>query len=241
MPWREAPFDPYRILVSEIMLQQTQVDRVLPKYQSFIEKFPSLKSLADASLGDVITAWSGLGYNRRAKYLHDIANSIAGRPFPRSVDELTKFKGIGQNTAAAILTYSFNTYHPFIETNVRTVYLQHFFGSKTDITDNEILTIVQKTADKENPREFFWALMDYGSFLKKSGVKNNPQSKGYSSQSTFQGSRRQLRGQVLRLAQKGTTAKTLASKLPDPRLQDVIESLRSEGLLALKEGRVELP
>lgn len=245
MPWREpekdGTYDPYKILVSELMLQQTQVDRVIPKYNDFIKAFPNCKKLAASSLGDVLTLWSGLGYNRRAKYLHDIAKQLAGNPFPRTKEELSSLKGIGENTAAAILTYSFNESHVFIETNVRTVLIHHFYPDEEAVDDKELRSLLQKTLDTQNPREFMWALMDYGTYLKKQGVKTHTKSKHYAKQTAFNGSTRQLRGEVLRRAQKNSLVFELHEKLNDSRLDSVIKSLAKEGLILVADGRIVLP
>ncbi len=120
------------------MLQQTQVPRVLPKFQQFILRFPDWKSLSEASLSDVLSVWQGLGYNRRAKYLYDISRSISDNEFPISIESLVTHKGIGSNTAAAILTYSYNQRHVFIETNVRTVLIHHFCPDQQDVTDAQL-------------------------------------------------------------------------------------------------------
>jgi A/G-specific adenine glycosylase len=129
MPWRDNT-DPYNVLVSELMLQQTQVDRVIPKFELFMLTFPSILSLSKASLADVLIAWNGLGYNRRAKYLHESAKKIVSDfegKIPQSYEKLTSLPGVGPNTAGAILAYSYNQPVVFIETNIRTVYFHHFF------------------------------------------------------------------------------------------------------------------
>jgi A/G-specific adenine glycosylase len=168
LPWRQPEpddsFDPYKIMVSELMLQQTQVARVIPKYQSFLEQFPDVQSLAMADLSDVLRVWQGLGYNRRAKFLWQAAGAIdvLGN-FPTTYEELVKLPGIGSNTAGAILAYACNQPVVFVETNVRTVYIHHFFADRIDIHDREILSLVGQTLDREHPREFYWAVMDYGS------------------------------------------------------------------------------
>ncbi len=245
MPWREpekdGTYDPYKILVSELMLQQTQVDRVIPKYNAFIKAFPNCKKLAASSLGDVLTLWSGLGYNRRAKYLHDIAKQLAGNPFPRTKEELSSLKGIGENTAAAILTYSFNEPHVFIETNIRTVLIHHFYPGKEYIDDKDLRNKLQKIVDTENPREFMWGLMDYGTYLKKQGIKTHTKSKHYTKQAAFRGSTRQLRGEVLRRAQKRSMLSDMHKEINDSRLDSVVKSLVDDGLLLVSDGRVVLP
>src|SRR6185437_9030478 len=140
LPWRlpapDGSFDPYKILVSEVMLQQTQVGRVLPKYQQFLSRFPDVKSLATAPLGDVLKMWNGLGYNRRAKFLWLAAQKIVdgfGGVFPSDVQQLELLPGVGANTAGAIRVYAFNKPAIFIETNIRTVYIHHFFDGQKDI------------------------------------------------------------------------------------------------------------
>jgi A/G-specific adenine glycosylase len=248
LPWRipepDGRFDPYRILVSEVMLQQTQVARVVPKYHDFLERFPSVSVLAAAEQGEVLRAWSGLGYNRRAKYLRASAQSIVAEhkgEFPTDAAQLVKLPGIGANTAGAILAYAFNLPATFLETNIRAAYIHHFFQARADIHDREILEIVRKTMDCEHPREWYWALMDYGSYLKRSGMKLNMLSKSYTRQTKFDGSQRQIRGQVIRLLGAGPlTDDRLAAEVPDPRLGPVVEELLREGLISRSQDGLTL-
>lgn len=237
LPWRQARadgiFDPYGIMVSELMLQQTQVSRVIPKYESFLKQFPDVQALAGAELGDVLRAWQGLGYNRRAKFLWLAARELAAMPhFPDNETDLTRLPGIGKNTAGAIQAYAFNRPAVFVETNIRTVYIHHFFSGEQEITDNDISNLVAQTLDQENPREFYWALMDYGSYLKTTVGNLSKASKHYTKQSAFHGSRRQIRGQVLR--ELGTQIRTdseLRASVHDERLQEVLDDLLKEGLI----------
>lgn len=239
LPWRKpdknGDFDPYKIMVSEIMLQQTQVPRVIPKYTEFLRRFATAQDLANAELGDVLRAWSGLGYNRRAKYLHQAARFIMRDNegiFPKDMNNLVRLPGVGVNTAGAILAYSYNAPTIFIETNIRTVYIHHYFNDQTNIEDKQILSMLRITLDKDNPREWYWALMDYGAYLKKSGIKRNLQSKHYVKQSKFEGSKRQVRGEVLRqLSAKQQTLKQLSVNIPDKRLTSVVDDLLQEGLI----------
>ena len=237
LPWRQpdadGSLDPYKILVSELMLQQTQVPRVIPKYHDFLQRFPDIHTLATAELGDVLRAWQGLGYNRRAKFLWQAARQIDERgTFPTTREALVRLSGIGPNTAGAILAYAFNQPVAFIETNIRTVYIHHFFEDYTDIADKEILALVEQTLDRENPREFYWALMDYGSHLKATFGNLNKASRHYAKQSTFHGSRRQVRGQVLReLGSHSRTLAELQAIISDERLESVLQDLVSEGLV----------
>lgn len=201
MPWREDT-RPYYILVSELMLQQTQVDRVVPKFEAFIRRFPDEATLAASSLSEVLALWNGLGYNRRARFLWLAAKMITenyGGIFPNTKEELLKLPGVGQNTAGAILCYAFNKPEVFIETNVRTVYFEHFFEDGEVIEDKQLRERVEETIDTEHPREFYWALMDYGTWLKRNGRARLQQSKHYKKQSPLKGSVREVRGEIVRL------------------------------------------
>lgn len=208
LPWRHD-LRPYSILVSELMLQQTQVDRVRPKYLHFMKKFPDEIALSQAKLGDVLISWQGLGYNRRAKYLLQTAREVEKLgSFPKTLDELLLLPGIGPYTAGAILAFAYNQPVVMIETNIRSVFLHHFFPDQIKVSDTELLPLIEASVDKNNPRSWYWALMDYGSFL-KSQVKNPSQrSKQYSKQSKFAGSRRELRGKIIEML----TTKLIVSK-----------------------------
>jgi A/G-specific adenine glycosylase len=248
LPWRQAQangsFDPYRILVSEAMLQQTQVSRVLPKFEAFIGRFPDAATLAQASLGEVLRTWNGLGYNRRAKFLHQAAKQLihdhpAG--FPQTTKELVSLPGVGPNTAGAIQVYAFNQPALFIETNIRTVFIHHFFTSQTAITDQAIMEVLARTLPTRDPRTWYWALMDYGSYLKQTVGNLNQASRSYTKQSTFAGSHRQLRGQIIRLlSERSYTIRELASELQDKRLPKVLQELQAEGLVQITGTQVFL-
>lgn len=244
MPWRENT-DPYFVLVSELMLQQTQVDRVIPKFHQFIGLFPSVHELARAPLSKVLTAWSGLGYNRRAKFLHEAAkkvvNDFAGK-IPDTFDALVSLPGIGPNTAGAILAYSFNKPVVFIETNVRTVYFHHFFNDQALVADKELKELVEQTVDHEHPREWYWAVMDYGSYLKKQGAGRINKSSHYKKQSPLKGSLREVRGLILKaLAKQEYVHEELAAAMPqDDRFEIALQALVVEGLVALDHGRLHL-
>jgi A/G-specific adenine glycosylase len=246
LPWRQPEwdrsFDPYKIMVSELMLQQTQVVRVIPKYEAFLQQFPTVAALAGADQGDVLRAWQGLGYNRRAKFLWQAAQAIrALGAFPDSREGLVRLPGIGVNTAGAVLAYAYNQPVLFIETNIRSVYIHHFFPERTDVTDAEILGLLDSTLDRENPREFYWALMDYGSHLKATVGNPNKASKHYAKQSKFQGSRRQLRGQILRLVGAAPqTHEQILRTLPDERTEAVLQELMDEQLVRQTDSRYSL-
>lgn len=228
-PWRNTT-NPYHIVVSEIMLQQTQTDRVVSKYNSFLKKFSTAKKLADASLQDVLTEWKGLGYNRRAIALQRIAKTTVGK-IPQTKEELIKLPSIGPNTAGSILAFAYNKPSVFIETNIRTVFIHHFFFNKENevnttankIDDSHILTLIEKTVDLKNPREWYYALMDYGNYLKKTGNNKNNLSKHHRPQSPFKGSNREQRSKILDLIrEKPRNEKallTLLSIKPSSHLQ----------------------
>lgn len=246
MPWRNSEnglFDPYKITVSEIMLQQTQVDRVIPKFNAFIETFPTIESLADASLQEVLQLWSGLGYNRRAKYLHEFAKSVSKLDvFPKNIESLSSYTGIGINTAAAILNYTYNTPYVFVETNIRTVMMNHFFEDHITVSDKEILLKVEKIIDNDNPREFYWSLMDYGSFLKKQGRGKLAKSSNHKKQSKFDGSVRQLRGKIIALLSSMTTVSITELKdiVRDDRSDQVLQDLKKENMITIKDSFVSI-
>lgn len=199
--WRSTS-DPYHILVSEIMLQQTQTQRVSGKYAAFLEKFPTLIDLANAPLADLLFMWQGLGYNRRAKSLHAACKAIVQTHngiFPNSPEELIKLPGIGPYTSGAVCTFAFNKPHVFIETNIRAVFIHFFFQHKTEIHDKELYPFIKETVDQKNPREWYYALMDYGVLLKKNMHNPARKSAHHAVQSKFEGSDRQIRGAVIRL------------------------------------------
>lgn len=242
MPWREDT-RPYYVLVSELMLQQTQVARVIPKFKQFIARFPDEKSLAAASLADVLTVWQGLGYNRRAKFLHEAAKAITAQgSFPETVNDLTKLPGVGKNTAGAIVAYSFNKPAIFIETNVRTVYIHHFFADDFAVDDKQIIKKLEQTINHEHPREFYWALMDYGSWLKSQGIRNNALSKHYKKQSPLQGSMREVRGMIVRKLSHGRMSfLELRNAMPqDARFDKAMANLKAEGLVTQENNKVYL-
>lgn len=234
LPWRTT-HNPYRILVSELMLQQTQVERVIPFYRNFLKQFPTAKHLASAPLKEVLGAWQGLGYNRRAKMLHAAAKHIESEGLPTTVEGLEALPGVGPYTARAIAAFAYDEDVLLVETNVRTVVLHHFFADSTDISDAKILEVLEKVSPRKKGREWNWALMDYGSYLKRSGVALNAKSRHYAKQSKFSGSVREARGAVLRELHAGKTTKRKLVQLLGsdraPQMADAIEALAKEGFI----------
>ena len=244
MAWRET-HDPYLILVSEFMLQQTQVQRVKKYFPVFVQSFPDVFSLAKSSLQQVLNLWSGLGYNNRALRLKKTAEIVCESYngfIPSRLYELVKLPGIGPATAGAIISFAFNLPTVFIETNIRRVYIDHFFKNKMGVSDFDLFPLIEKTLDRNNPRKWYYALMDAGFAIKNNNTSNpNRQSTQYSIQSPFQGSMRQLRGQIIKiLIDKGPIEKDILrssiSNISDKSIKNdqfdtAISLLTAEGFL----------
>ncbi len=239
-PWRNTR-NPYRILVSEVMLQQTQAPRVIPKYISFLKKFPTTQALARASLHSVLTEWQGLGYNRRALYLKKCAETIEKTSahggydgvFPKDFKLLCTLPGIGPATAGDMLAFAWNIPVPVIETNIRSVFIHFFFQKKENVHDKEILPLIEKTLNRENPREWYWALFDYGAYLKET-ANPSTRSKHYTKQSPFKGSLREKRSHILKeLLEESQTIEHLQKHTPYPEkvIIKILDDLEKEGLV----------
>lgn len=240
MPWRETR-DPYKILISEVMLQQTQVSRVLKKYPEFIEAFPTPSALSKAPLRRILSVWQGMGYNRRAIALKRIADEIIKEYegiIPDNPTFLEKLPGIGKNTAGAIIAFAFNKPAVFIETNIRRTYIHHFFPKSQNISDKKLLPLIEETLDKKNPREWYYALMDYGATLPKHIKNPNRKSKHYTKQKPFKGSNREVRGLILKTLLENESLSTTKFKLKidRPELSRTLNDLVCEGFLQ-KQGR----
>lgn len=272
-PWRNTT-DPYKILISEVMLQQTQTYRVQPKYETWITKFPDFKTLATSPFSDVLQYWSGLGYNRRALYLQKTAQVLEKDykgNVPQDPHELIKLPGIGKATAASIIVFSYNLPLVFIETNIRRVFIHFFFsssqssrgvkrrgdlkineiasypsGTRNDdelIHDKDIFPLIEKTLDTKNPREWYYALMDYGSILAKTENVNR-KSKHYTKQSQFEGSIRQVRGKILKLLlnHKKLSIDELKKEVnnTEEKFNTALNQLEKEKFVKIESGKIVL-
>ncbi|HEY7560725.1 MAG TPA: A/G-specific adenine glycosylase [Gaiellaceae bacterium] len=222
LPWRRTR-DPYSILVSEVMLQQTQVERVVPRYLSWLERWPTVEALAAAALADVIREWQGLGYNRRAVHLHRAAQRIAAEGWP---DDLTELPGVGRYTADAVGAFAFGTPTLPEDTNVRRVQERtgHRFGPECG---QALMDLGATVCLARIPRCGVCAL---ASACPSRGSRYEPLRR----QSRFEGSFRQRRARVLRAV----------AERPRPlgRLDaDAVATLERDGLVAIEKGSVSLP
>lgn len=228
------------------MLQQTQVNRVIPKYRAFLENFPTVKHLAGAEQGAVLRAWQGLGYNRRAKFLWHSAQMITrdyDGQFPMIETELVKLPGIGKNTAGAVIAYAYNRPVVYVETNIRTVFIHHFFSDHTNVLDKAVSECVAAALPQDESliRAWYWALMDYGSHLKQTVGNLNKLSKEYTKQSAFHGSKRKVRGEVIRfLSAQTASLPELKTEIDDVRLTPVLDELVNEKLIRKQGGKYSL-
>lgn len=246
LPWRSCK-EPYCIFISEIMLQQTQVDRVIDKYKEFIKTFPSFKALAGAKQAEVLKAWQGLGYNRRALHLHLAAKDVVGKfggKLPKDIEKLVTLPGIGRNTAAAIFAYAFGLPVVYIETNIRAVFIHEFFEDKKNVRDEQILQLVERALDRKNPHKWYSALMDYGVMLKKKFKNPARRSAHHVKQSRFEGSNRQVRGRIVRmmLDKQVCLKEELAEYVKtDPDCLDkALSGLEKDGFLLIKKDTIRI-
>lgn len=237
LPWRNTN-DPYCILVSEMMLQQTQVERVMEKYNLFLSKFPDLACLARATLREVLGVWQGLGYNRRAISLMKLAQVVVSQHdgrIPTNMEALIKLPGIGRATAGSILAFAFHEPSAFIETNIRRVFIHHFFQDREGIHDDEIIPLVESTLDRSNSRDWYYALMDYGSMLKKEITNPNRKSAHYTRQSPFEDSDRKIRGAILKalVGKVSITQEDITAAIGggEERMKKILAALAKEGFI----------
>jgi A/G-specific adenine glycosylase len=235
-------------VVSEIMLQQTQAPRVIKKFESFMKRFPDWNSLAKAPTIEVLKEWQGLGYNRRALNLQRLAQSINGK-LPNTYEELLELPGIGPNTAGSVLAFAFNIPHPFIETNIRTVFIHFFFkNSRGKVHDKKLMPLIEEALrdkrNQKNPREWYYALMDYGCYLKQTEINPSRKSKHHVKQSKFKGSNRELRSHILKLILKSPIQENdIVKAFPDKKPESIIKNisdLQKEGFIKLNARHYEI-
>ena len=277
LPWRRTR-DPYIIWLSEVMLQQTQVVRVESYLPAWLERFPTVEALAEAPVAEVLAAWQGMGYNRRALALHRAAGIVAtehGGAFPHDAAALKALPGIGPATAQGIRAFAFDLPGVYLETNVRTVMLHHFFPDVPGVPDRELIPLIEGTcpaapatppADaapyavpqdaRDTPRAWYYALLDYGAYLKKTVPNPSRRSAGHTHQARFEGSRRQKRAEIVRMllaardeAPEGVTADEIESGLnafeaeagrppvEAALVAEVLSRLAQEGFCAERDGR----
>ncbi len=217
LPWRNTR-DPYDIWISEVMLQQTQVPRVLTRWGAWLDRFPSVQALAQAPVADVLEEWQGMGYNRRALALKGAAEAIVAEydgEIPQDTRRLCALPGIGPATAQGIRSFAFDLPGVYLETNVRTVFLHHFFPDVPGVPDRELVPLIQAACpagedaagdlfaiaqdENDTPRSWYYALLDYGAHLKKTVPNPSRRSSSYTRQSAFEGSRRQKRAHIVRM------------------------------------------
>jgi A/G-specific adenine glycosylase len=223
------------------MLQQTQTDRVLPKYLAWLDAYPRPADLAAAPLDEVLGLWSGLGYNRRALSLVKAASHIASLPsFPDEEESLLELPGVGPYTARAVLAFAFRRPVVLIETNIRSVFLHTFFEGEEEVPDSRILPLVEATLDRSDPRAWYYALMDYGVEIKRKFGNPNKRSAHYARQSPFADSNRRIRGEILKQLKSGggMGAEELARALPfsGERVAKALDELKAEGFVAESSG-----
>ena len=242
LPWRKR-VNPYHVLVSEIMLQQTQVERVIEKYKEFLAAFPNFAALAEAPLPKLLALWSGLGYNRRALALKALAQKVVKEhkgKLPSDQAQLLALPGIGNYTAGAVLAFAFNMSVVFMDTNVRRVYIHEFFQDQEGIHDDELTPLVEQTMDTADPRKWYNALMDYGTMLKQQHANPNRRSAHYTRQSPFVNSNRQVRGKILKVlvAEAPLTTAQIVKKvaMDVERVKDNLIQMEKEGFVK-KKGR----
>ncbi len=262
LPWRHTR-DPYAIAVSEVMLQQTQVDRVIPKYRAWLKKFPTTKKLAVASLQDVLTLWSGLGYNRRPRMLRDAARQVmaehAGR-WPRTVDGLQALPGFGPYTAAAVAVFSGSVAAPMVDTNIRRLLMR--WTRQSEMTVDHLYQLAKTYQPKKQVDLWYHAMMDLGALICRSvpdcavcplravcpsahTVRRAPPRR-HGTAIPFVETPRYVRGRVVAwfIAHRRTSQRTAprviarALQLPVGRVRGALEGLRAEGILQTKKQEI---
>ncbi len=242
LPWR-SNLNPYRVLISEVMLQQTQVERVISKFGVFIAAFPDFPVLAKAPLPELLRIWQGMGYNRRALSLKALAQKVIdehGGRLPSEPEKLITLPGVGKYTAGAVGAFAFNKPVVFMDTNIRRVFIHEFFHDRDGIHDDELAPLIERTMDTENPRKWYNALMDYGATLMKGRANPNRRSAHYARQSPFDNSNRQVRGRIVKILLEKSplllSQIVQRTGMEDDRVKKSLAQLEKEGFIR-KRGR----
>jgi A/G-specific adenine glycosylase len=230
-----------------MMLQQTQVSRVVIKFPEFVAEFPDFATLAAAPLDTVLRAWQGMGYNRRALSLKNCAR-IVGEDYhgllPSDVATLATFPGLGRATASSICAFAFNLPVVFIETNIRRVFIHSFFDDTGTVSDTDILPLVAQTLHRQDPRTWYNALMDFGAALKSAVPNPNRRSRQYARQTEFAGSDRKIRGRILKLLleQGSLTREAIGSSVEDApsRVDRLLLDLEREGFIFRSDQHISI-
>ena len=247
--WRRTR-DPYAILVSEVMLQQTQTARVTRYWDAWMERFGTIDALASASVADVLQSWQGLGYNRRALALKRAAETVSekyGGQLPRDLAALRALPGIGPATAGGVMAFAWDEPAPYLETNVRTVFLHELFPEAEKVSDREVIALVERCAALApklgiDARAWNYALLDYGVELKRTLPNPSRRSKHHARQSAFEGSHRQKRSALLQAVmaepERSTEELAEACGYPVELASGVLQELAAEGFIThIGDGR----
>lgn len=246
-PWRET-CDPYAVLLSELMLQQTQTERVHPKYHRFLELWPDFYALDQAPFPEILKEWKGLGYNRRAIALKEIAKISVAQyhgSLPVELEKLRSLPMVGAATAAAVRSFSFNLPSLYLETNIRRVLLYFFFDGEEKIRDRDLYEVLEQLQSRDNPKQWYYALMDYGVYLKKQMKNPNIRSAHYVKQGRFENSNRQIRGQILTVfTERGVVTREELYKwlnFEEERIDECLEALIQEKFIVPRTGYRRVP
>ncbi|HEV2249161.1 MAG TPA: A/G-specific adenine glycosylase [Candidatus Limnocylindria bacterium] len=260
LPWRRT-HDPYEVLVSEVMLQQTQASRVTPAFERFIKRFPTLEALAAAPLGAVLREWSGLGYNRRARDLHRIAR-LSPDGLPRTVAELDALPGIGAYTAGAIASFAFGERVAFADVNIQRVLGRVFLGRPG--TNTEAIDLDARAMPKRSSDLWHHALMDLGATLCKPRnprcgacpLRSDCKASGSAGTAAaaarhhdrairpaaYPDTDRRVRGSIVRaLTRADLTITALEQQIGDERVGRLTRALAAEGLVERAGRTYRLP
>ena len=246
LPWRKT-HDPYKILVSEIMLQQTQVSRGLPKYIEFLEVFPTVEKLAGAKTSSVLRIWKGMGYNRRALYLQNTAKKVVldyNGIFPNTEQQLTTLSGVGKYTARAIMVFAFAIDIAVVDTNIRQI-ITHFFFDDAPQPEKSIQEVADQLMPKGKAWEWHQALMDYGAIALERNEKRSIKKKS----KPFKETNRYFRGRLLDLVyekqwKEADLMSEMVKKFGKDKefMEEIINGMSKDGLIVCsKTGIISLP